>query len=623
MQTHTVVNTTPRGHKKQVSVLDANKRQLHFMVPRFACIGKQDQLAIDPEHPQSVFVVSREKASDLIRVAPQFEASTSLPLGNSRIEIRLTEVNRPEDAEALSYLEQFHYRTATTDTDDEADLFGGRPKSVSTTGGRRAVIILYVRVERDWTPAAYIELQMPLMMAKPRHDLFSNIFTHPTRPIHWSVWDPHAMRKYLNLIVRIARVVVSPEFRGLGLARILIGTAKDFCKQRWHISGARPIFLEISAEMLNYIDFVSSSGFRFVDKTEGNASRVVKDLGYMAKGYEVTSGIMSLQKKYTVAMQAYADALKRPLPQVLKRLGEIVKSPDPTAVLTPAEWAAFRSVIRLPRPYYLLGLDDYSSEYLKRHLSGRTAPVRKQDFRVKPVQLKLSSISIRSTIELKQTRNVRIILDSFGLKGDRLTTQLVPRTPIAATGGNILMIVGASGAGKSVLLRALDPSFGASDPSFEIRVTGNRDYSAGWLRQLPLDIPIFDYFAERYTAERAFAALSQAGLSDAFALVKPFALLSRGQQYRAMVADLLLRDDQVWLIDEFCADLDPLTAKIVAHNIRRHVISSGRVAVVAAANHDHYLDALRPTRVLRLKAGVEPQMLTYKEYRDGLLKQAG
>ena len=75
------------------------------------------------------------------------------------------------------------------------------------------------------------------------------------------------------------------------------------------------------------------------------------------------------------------------------------------------------------------------------------------------------------------------------------------------------------------------------------------------------------------------------------------------------------------MLDEFCADLDPLTARIVAHNFRRHVITSGRIAIVAAANHGHFIDALRPTHVIHLKTGSDAQLLSYKDYRDEFLKQ--
>ena len=107
-------------------------------------------------------------------------------------------------------------------------------------------------------PVGYIDLQMPLMMCKPRHVLFAHPFKHPTRSIAWDCWDQHAIRRHLNSIVRIARMVVSPDFRGLGVTRPIIRAAKEFATDRWHIRGSRPIFMEISAEML------TARGFCFV-----------------------------------------------------------------------------------------------------------------------------------------------------------------------------------------------------------------------------------------------------------------------------------------------------------------------------------------------------------------------
>jgi ABC-type ATPase with predicted acetyltransferase domain len=69
-------------------------------------------------------------------------------------------------------------------------------------------------------------------------------------------------------------------------------------------------------------------------------------------------------------------------------------------------------------------------------------------------------------------------------------------------------------------------------------------------------------------------------------------------------------------MDEFCADLDPFTARIVASNLRKHVIRTGRIAILAAANNQHYIDALRPTRVIYLRHNGKTEVLNYKEYVD-------
>ncbi|QIK78374.1 ATP-binding cassette domain-containing protein [Sphingomonas piscis] len=620
MVEYDVSNTVPKGHRKQLTVTDGGGRGVFLTVPRFASVGKGDRISIDPEHPQNIYVVAADDPSQRIRIAPHFETSGSTKSGSLPFDFRLTEVNRPEDLEALGYLEQFHYKSFAS-VGDQLEAFSSevRPKA-SSSGGRRAVVLLYIRLLGQWQAAGYIELQMPLMMCKPRHELFDRPFSHPERPVSWSQWDQHAMKKFVNIITRIGRIVIQPELRGLGLARLLIGAAKDYSTTRWQVGGRRPLFMEISAEMLNYIDFVSSCGFKYAGRTEGNYDRIVKDLSYMRKGYDVGSGIMSLQKKYVVALQSYCNETRKTFDEALLRLEFVLSHEDPIALLSAAEWAAFRRVLRSRIPYYICGLDKPAEAYLS-HL-GQETPLSRSKFAVAKARVDIASVAVKSVVRLPQTRNVRIIMDAFGLDAEVLESVVVPPTPVKASAGNIILLVGASGSGKSALLRALDPSPAPSD-TFQVRLNGTRDYSCGWLKSLPERVPIFDYFAERYTPEKAFAALSQVGLSEAFVLVKPVELLSRGQQYRAMLADLLLREEQVWLLDEFCADLDPITARIVAHNLRKNVLAGGRIAFVAAANHAHFIEALRPTQVIQLRTGGEPRLTSYRSYYDELLEQAG
>lgn len=621
MSTYSVQSAQPKGHKKQLILTDGVKSSIYIQVPRFACVGKGDQIKISAEHPENIFSVSSEDQHDLIRISPHFERSATTSIGSTKYQLRLTEICRPEDLDALGFLEQFHYKSIAAEDDQEAPLFGTKTR-VATTGGRKAVVLLYVKLRSGWVAAGYIELQMPLMMCKPRHDLFDAPFAHNTRPISWAKWDQHAIRKYVNSIVRIARVVVHPEFRGLGLARVLVDTAKQFAADRWQISGRRPLFIEISAQMLTYIDFVSSSGFHYVDRTEGNATRVVKDLSYMQKGYEVSSGIMSLQKKYLSSLESYCRETKTSIEDALEKLTIALQSEDPLEKLSAAEWAAFRKVLRQRLPYYVCGLDQDACEYLRPLVRDRKPPGAKRPlFAVGGASIDLRGLSVQATVPLPQTRNVRLIMEAFGLEGDALETQVLPPVNFKASAGNIVLVVGASGSGKSALLRALDPSL-AGEAGLKVRPGGKQDYSCGWLQPLPPGVPLFDYFAGRYGPERSFAALSKVGLSEAFVMVKPYTLLSRGQQYRTMLADLLLREEQVWLLDEFCADLDPLTARIVAHNFRKMVMASNRIAVVAAANHGHYLDALRPSQVVELRAGGDTRHITFKDYRDELLSQA-
>ncbi|AQZ50001.1 SkfA peptide export ATP-binding protein SkfE [Martelella mediterranea DSM 17316] len=432
------------------------------------------------------------------------------------------------------------------------------------------------------------------------------------------------MKDYLNTIVRIGRIVISPELRGLGLTRRIIKAAKNFSAERWHIGGMRPIFMEISAEMLSHIDFVTSSGFKFIGRTEGNITRVLKDMQSMARDPSGDFGMMSLQRKYFRALEDYCKTLQISFEEGLEALKRKIELNQDA--LTTGEWAVLRSVIRNPIPYFLCPLDDYTATYMRAALKSRpkaeTATTNQFEFSARSTQINIDALSIRAAYRVPETRSTKIIMDAFGLKGDTVYADIVQNVSVKASNGNIIFVVGTSGSGKSVFLNALDPEK-TLDGNLTVKRAGSLTHSAGWLRPLRDDIPIFEALAEKFTPEKAFVALSRVGLSEALAFIKPFWMLSRGQQYRAMIAELLLRDEEVWLLDEFCSDLDPITAKIVAHNLRKQVIATGRIAFIAAANHTHYLDALRPTKVLMLRSGDEPAWLSYKEYQNEFLDQVG
>jgi len=591
------------------------------MLPRYSLIGPNDQVHIEAGQPQRVSVVASEDSNDLIQVSPTFGQSGKITLGSFQFSYFVTEPNKAEDFRALQYLEQFHYKTFEATSLEDGDT---KRKTTESTGGRKAILICYLKLDDVSIPAGYIELQMPLLMVKPRHDLFANPFHHPSRPISWDYWDQDAIRKYVNLIVRVARVVVAPDYRGLGIAKTLIDAAKQYAVERWHISGRRPLFLEISAEMLNYIDFVSSTGFTFIGKTEGNLERVVSDLIQMRKGQKIGSGIMTLQQKYLRAFEKYCEDTGKYFDDVLYRLADIVRSDDPAASFSPGEWLAFRNVIRFPLPYYLCGLDDSARGYLDQY-ANQSAPLSKTRtrFRATSLSLRLKEMRVTTNYRIPHTKYTRLIMDAFGIKGDLLQQTVFGPLSIEASAGNVIFISGPSGSGKSVLLRALDPNGMTENEGLIRSVKGKQDYSVAWLKQLTSDKPIFDYFSERYSPEATFAALSNVGLSEAFVFLKPFSFLSRGQRYRAMLADLLLRDEPVWIIDEFCSDLDPLTAKIVSHNLRRHVMRTGRICFVAAANHAHFIDVLRPSSVIVLSVGAEPKTVTFKEYKNEFFYKVG
>ncbi len=617
LATFMVKSTSSKGIVRHATIVSDAGKELPIKFHKTALVGPGDRLHFDPSNSTRVFVTATEDGADLIPVTPHFERRQRLRLGNVDYEIIVREPTTQADLEAYEYLEGFHYKTSSAIVSEENES----GKSGSATGGRKGILLAFLKVGSRFVPAGYIELQMPLLMCKPRHILFAHGFRHPKRPVSWKDWDVANMRKFINLIVRIARVVTSPDLRGLGLARLLIETAKEYAKDRWHVGGRRPLFMEISAEMLNYMDFATSAGLHFIGLTEGNLARIHRDLVQMGRGQKMTFGIMTLQKKYLTQLQSLARVTGKPFPEVLERLNQITSETDSSLrasfnKLRPEEWYLFKKVLRFPIPYFMCGLDEHAENFISAH--GRPAPSRLETRKKQEISARLSrsEIKITSTYEIPDSAHARAVQDCFGLDGSLFKMTLVGPVSVEASGGNIILFTGPSGSGKSLLLSALDPQFDATGLSITHKDLSTKPYQVAWMKNIPSERPLIEYFANTWGMETSISALNQAGLSEAFVYLRPYHLLSRGQQYRARLAALSLGPEPVWLMDEFCADLDPFTARVVATNLRKQIIKTGRIAFVAAANNVHYIDALRPTKVIYLRYNGKTEALTYKEYVD-------
>jgi hypothetical protein len=151
-----------------VTVAGTNDRTAQIKLHRYAVVGKGDELSIDPVHPHRMAVVSCENPLDYIRLTPHFSSTCELKLGSVIYPARITEITTDQNLEDYAFLEQFHYKTSAVLQDNDSDA--DRP--VLETGGRKAVLICHLKLGERWEPVGYIELQMPLLMVKPRHLLW-------------------------------------------------------------------------------------------------------------------------------------------------------------------------------------------------------------------------------------------------------------------------------------------------------------------------------------------------------------------------------------------------------------------------------------------------------------------
>ncbi len=207
----------------------------------------------------------------------------------------------------------------------------------------------------------------------------------------------------------------------------------------------------------------------------------------------------------------------------------------------------------------------------------------------------ITSWHLPSPLPRRRSQRGRVLARWFGLKragpgatrGDCLATEQIDS--LIPAPGQIVLIGGASGSGKSSLLRAVHA----------------RVAPARWIDlnrcDLP-DRPLVDCFG-LLGLERTVGLLNRVGLSEAWTYLRTPAELSDGQRWRLRLAAALQQaesaGDAILVCDEFAAPLDRVTAAVVAHALRRSVDGSlgpGRraMAAIVVTSHDDLISSLRP-----------------------------
>jgi GNAT superfamily N-acetyltransferase len=186
-------------------------------VPRSACVSKGDLV----KHEQDGAWV--ECSNGLARILPSYAAREELVAGNLILEFAIKEITDAEEFAAYQALSEFHYR--------ERALHGRTARLIV-----RNFHPIYPKV------VGYIELATPFYMNKARAAILDAPFA--ADGIEWDRWNVPTMRRFIHLIVRIARCVIYPEFRGVGLGQVLLKHAAAFARERWQIAGLKALFLE-------------------------------------------------------------------------------------------------------------------------------------------------------------------------------------------------------------------------------------------------------------------------------------------------------------------------------------------------------------------------------------------
>ncbi len=193
--------------------------------------------------------------------------------------------------------------------------------------------------------------------------------------------------------------------------------------------------------------------------------------------------------------------------------------------------------------------------------------------------------------------------DVPALRIERLATELIGPISFDIAAGECLALMGASGAGKSLLLRAivdLDPSTG----NIKLGAQTRADMPASeWRKRVAL-VPaesgwwadrVRDHFPPNVDATKLLARL---GLGDA--LEWDIARLSSGERQRLAIARALCCEPHALLLDEPTASLDEHATGLIEDHIRE---CCGEGMAVLLVTHDRKQAERMAKRVLRMSDG--------------------
>jgi heme ABC exporter ATP-binding subunit CcmA len=179
--------------------------------------------------------------------------------------------------------------------------------------------------------------------------------------------------------------------------------------------------------------------------------------------------------------------------------------------------------------------------------------------------------------------------------------------------GEVVVVVGANGAGKTSLLRAcagLLPVTGGEATVLGVDLTADHTAVRRYVGLLGHAAPLYDElsaaenvrFATKalgLPASRADEALERLGLTGRLRTT-PAGRLSAGQRRRAALAALLARRPALWLLDEPHAGLDASSRALLADLIGDAVADG---ATVLLSSHEPHLSVPLADRVVTMGGG--------------------
>lgn len=193
-----------------------------------------------------------------------------------------------------------------------------------------------------------------------------------------------------------------------------------------------------------------------------------------------------------------------------------------------------------------------------------------------------------------------MVMDHFGIDFEQGQHTIAEQLELPIEPGQTVLFTGASGSGKSSLLRAAADQLARADKTpapnhpnpARLPDVVDVDQLTWESRSLIDQLPV--------PFNEAMQLLAMCGLAEAHLMLRTPEELSEGQRYRFRLA-LAVARRPLWIIaDEFTATLDRILARSIAFNVSR-IAARHRIGFLLATTHEDVAEDLQPDLHIRCR----------------------
>jgi ABC-type ATPase with predicted acetyltransferase domain len=526
-----------RGNVSEIEL--ANRKKI--LLPPFINVKNGDILEFLPnfkEYNRINKIITDPDTGEIQKVTifPPYQKKETIFIPPHTFNIIFRERFDDKDWKKVKFLEQFHYRG----------------KEFNKIVGKRTVLLAELE---NYGVIGFGMLSAATAVAGPRFKLLNTNFKQQMRS------------KLINRIIRVPRIVIHPEFRGMGIGTLMAKHLVLYAEQYWAVNQYKPKIIEVIAAMTDYHRFFENAGFINYDRTSGYGGSGIK-------------------------------------PQYGKGSFESRKNTDSYDFMKNQE----------SKPYLVYPIDNKIRKQLRHFTRSKNF-----DVLLKKPQLKekifFKDVNVHYHPKKYECERCDKIRNAFGIVNGNSTSNILPNFSLIVEPGDVVLLTGASGSGKSTILKLLTlnpikkldemdctgilPNINECD----IEILDSNSYPS---------IPLIDQIKQDEPLEEAIKLLNSVGLSEAHLYLKDPSQISDGQKYRFAIAKLCDSKKPIWVADEFVSSLNPEMAAIVSKGLRKIAYLYGSTLFLAAPHICYFKESLIPNKLIIVQWGKEAKIFSLK-----------